>query len=801
MLNPSTATELGPTPGAPEAMSLKPVLAPQRNLTLQTEARRKVSDFLGWADAHEPLLSAVFSPPPHLALSAALERERVLDGMHGIVHDAARLDQQATQGAFLDLAVDKNASALAQMLGDIAFGFPEMASSDQPVTTDSQTGLSFVQFYDRKIFLPNGTDAATAIELLCGLASLLEDPSGRPVELLFLNLLEAKPSSQTSKIPDKQTTGVVCKTPEDFNRNYYYGLPVPMDDIQDMIHDSVFQQELNQLLGRELNPSVIPLYAKVRLRNLLQSQENTQAVRRFVSAYGAESFSLFQLLDQNDIISAIDMITYLDTAYTQQSGQSSGYGSRILRNATFVSEFAPGLAGGMDKHSLEIMRLLEIKIKQQLLETCAVYPQLRAKRDDLMKKLEPGQEPHPGDRNELETDLDQLEYDWEMISYSMEMTGMTAQAAQALAQNKEFPFDFARMQMPPRFLLDGFRFSQRHPTAKTIYQTLFDFTTAVFIARQDEADYHGKIPTMKSDFYNAFTQMYETSPTTSSRDIDRTYSLINQYVHEHPQLTQSGISILLGGCGTCERFEAPLLRMMDAKGIKTTRRIGVDLTDTSDKIPADVGIEFVQADFLDEKFSLQQPVDVLILPWSMINDFVEKRGLMEALQRIRTFVKDDGLIIFDVPLPVGDHSYAKTIEQQADQWRIWGLMERDFQQGDHSVSSLFDIMHVKELTMHLLHAGLIPNLPLEFDELAKLCTDIENDDSPLNRRQQSGEDRDAARFPVWQANGWNRVTIAARKSSLLDIFHRTGLSPSILAQRLSAVSGTRNPKERLETLC
>ena len=193
-----------------------------------------------------------------------------------------------------------------------------------------------------------------------------------------------------------------------------------------------------------------------------------------------------------------------------------------------------------------------------------------------------------------------------------------------------------------------------------------------------------------------------------------------------------------------------------------------------------------RADLTDAAFEIDEPVDMLVLPWSMINDFVEKRSLLEGLQIFRKLVKKDGLIIFDVPLPVGTHSYAKEIETQAGQWGIWGLMERDFKEGDDKISSIFDIMHIRELTIHLLQAGFVPNIPFEFDQLQVLCNEIANDDSPLTARHESGEDADAAIHPFWQAKGYNRVTIAARVADSEEVFRLTGLSPSILVKRAFA---------------
>ncbi|OGG01779.1 hypothetical protein A2W14_01110 [Candidatus Gottesmanbacteria bacterium RBG_16_37_8] len=481
-----------------------------------------------------------------------------------------------------------------------------------------------------------------------------------------------------------------------------------------------------------------------------------QRISDIFEVFEINALGIFQLLDENELIPTLEMINYMT-----KNGLSD-MANFLLKGSLLVGELAVGLAGGMDQQSLEIVKLLEAKTKQQLLEAVKIYQN---------NKSVP---------NKIST------YDWEMIAYSMEMLGDTAQASLSLSRNEDFPYPFEKTNLPPRFLIDVYDFSSRHPEATIISQTMFDFATAVFIFRQDDAFYHGQIPLMKSKFYKNFTEMYKNSPTTDNRDVDRAFSLIENYLTDKPELREQGISLLLGGCGTCERFEGPLIRKLEAAGVKMVKKIGVDINDHSDQIPADLAIQFKQADLSDEKFQLDEPVDVLVLPWSTINDFVEKRKLLEALQIFKKIVKKDGLIIFDVPLPVGQNSYAKTIENQVEHWGIWGLMERDFEQGPDRVSSIFDIMHIRELTFHLLNAGLVPNLPLEFDKLQALCKEVEADDSPLNHRHESGEDTDAVKYPLWQAKGYNRVTIAARITDPSDIFHLTGLSPSILTRRAFA---------------
>lgn len=747
------------------AIEVKPLVSLD---SLPPDERRKLAvdsanKLFSWIKDNEESLSPIIFWPNNLStvalpLLVKSVSQEYFDDFHSSITQLAELDLQTTQGICLDHTQDPQ-TPLVKFLAGISFSNPDMATPDGKINLDQEP---WFPYFDRIVKLQMPAESlknAKVRELLAGQAVLLENEQGLPISILHLNLLQATPDPNTNQV----TTTAITYDAESFHRNFSYGQPVTLEEIKAYLDDSQFPAEISKLLNKDkdpnraLNPAVLPLYARVRLHKMLSNPELDQSVKQRITTlfheFEINALGIFQLLKEEELIPALEMFDYLS-----KKGMTN-MANLLLRGSLLVGEFAIGLAGGMDQKSLEIARLLEIKTKQQLLEAVKIYQKNKSNPDKITA------------------------YDWEMMAYSMEMLASTAQAALSLQRNEEFLFPFEKANMPPHFLVDVYDFSSRHPEAATISQTLFDFATSIFISHQDDAFYHGQIPLMKSEFYRQFTEMYKNSPTTDNRDVDRTHSLILDYLNANPELKEKGTSLLLGGCGTCERFEGPLIRKLTASGVKMVRRIGVDINDHSDQIPDDLAIQFKQADLSDEKFALDEPVDILVLPWSMINDFVEKRNLLEALQVFKKLVKNDGLIIFDVPLPIGQNSYAATLENQADHWGIWGLMERDFEQGSDRVSSIFDIMHIRELIFHLLNAGLMPNLPLEFDKLQALCKEVEADDSPLTERHESGEDTDAVQYPLWQAKGYNRATIAARNTDPSEIFHLTGLSPSILTRR------------------
>lgn len=693
-----------------------------------------------------------FSPSSGLPLTEAYlhwkARESFFSFLHQVIKEAVEADKIETQIAvYTHLSSEK--APIQRLLAEFTFGFPKMATDDREINIVESGSMEF-DYWGKTIRIePPLKGAVRARELLSGLVVLIEDENGQPLKLLHLNLPEAT--------PEGVTRGIACEVAE-FNQRFYYGVPTSLTEIKDYLDDKNFQQKLDQLLERKLNPAVLPLYARARLRKLLQDPTKTSIIEGlFARSEDKEGcLCLFQFLEGDDLFKAIEIIDYLN-----KTGRSQ-LANLITRGSAVVGEFAPGLIEDPDLTKGGYVQLLEDKTKEQLLEIASL------------------------DRASL------TDYDWEMVAYSQMVLGHIAGAAVALAEGRPLPFT-TELNMPSKFIIDLFDFSGRHPQARTIFQTLFDLATAINIAKQEKASYAGGIAKMKSEFYQAYNKQNkmgrEAVTTESETDIARAKSLVI-YEKESGRLPAKP-RVLFIGCGNCQRFEAPLIRELRAEGIEFTEIVGVDLNDFSSQIPSDLNMRFKQGNVANPEFIQEEgEFDIVFIPWSMLNDLVEKRNLLVAMQKFKKLVKKDGIVIFDIPLPIGRNSYIETIEQQADLWKIWGLMERDFEgvRGQR-LRSIFDIMHIREMFMHLVHAGFIPttpNFPLEFDKQQEVCRTISVDDSVLTRNHETGADKNAVKYPFWQTKGYNRVTLGVRNVGEKEVQRLTGLTPSVLVSRAFA---------------
>jgi SAM-dependent methyltransferase len=629
-----------------------------------------------------------------------------------------------------------------RFLADYAFSLPEMATDDMEVVTGPSGGME-ISYWGRQVRIdPPIVGAARAREVLCGLAVLIEDAEGRPLSLLHLNLLGAEPG--------EPTTGIAC-TPEEFNQRFYYGEPVSLERIKAYLDDQTFRRSIND---SGFNPAVLPLYGLVRLRELVQDPERGQAARRLLKLFSGEqrfSLALFQILGDEDLTDGLKMVDWLE------KGKLAPLAGIMLEAALLVSDFAPGLAGENVVEETEAIRLIESKVKQQLLEAIGLF---KTERDSLTPE------------------------DWQIIAFSQRALAFAAQASVSLAEGRSLE-GLREIKMPPKFVLELFDFAGRFPEAKITFQSFFDFALAIQIANQESAPYAGNIAEMKRKFYREYNEASsmdeQTETAETPLEVARFKNLIlGERLPAKPR-------ILFAGCGKAQRFEARLIRELGAGGFDPGDILGVDLEEYSADIPADLGMRFRRGDLSERGFLEDEgQFDVVIVPWSMLSDVVEKKKLLELMQKLSRLVKPRGVMIVDLPAPIGTHSYAQELAKQADLWKVWGLMERDFQgSAGATVRSIFDILDVRDACMHFIHAGFIPeNFPLALDAQWTLLQKIDADDSLLTRQHETGADRDAAANPIWQTSkGYNRVTFLCRQVGQEEVQRLSGFMPSLLVAR------------------
>lgn len=664
---------------------------------------------------------------------------------------AVRLDKQMAIDTISKYHDFPNADFVQGFMAGIASEFPFMRSEDMLIDPDGHRFHYHHQDIELDPRHPLLTHVYKAREITYDRALLLEDRQGKPLAILHPPLYEAGRSEPAiGEILDARA----------YHDKYSYGVSVTLEEIKALLDHPDFADSLPSLSETNLNQTIFPMEAKARLRNLLSETENQAEIGTLFQNYGFQALTLFQLFEKEELMETIRVFNKC-----AQMGRRETVFS-IVRDAYTTAEFASVYLGQSKTENPILTELLENKLTGQLREFVA----LTGKSSE---SLTPGDE--------------------KIITRSFAVLGKVAQAATMLSRKEDISEILAEANLPPRHILDLFEFSGRHPGAKTVFQTSFDFTMCVAILRQRNSPYAGKIAEMKREFYRKYNEdnkMNEAAATTDTpTDIARAASIV-EHLADAKELP-GNMRILLGGCGNCRRFELPFIQRLKDHKVSFSSIVAVDGTDFSSQIPpefhGDPNFRFLNMNLEDPRLKAQGKFDVVILPWSVINDMVEKEGLFAALQVFKGLVKEGGILLTDQPIPVGAHSYFQTIEAQADLGGVWGIMERDFElaNGDKA-RSIFDIMHIRELIMHGYHAGFVPvNFPQDPGLQQRICDGISKNDEALAQIHASGADLDAYSFPFWQSTtGWNRATFGWRFVGEEGVRKQSGFTPSLLIKAL-----------------
>ncbi len=351
--------------------------------------------------------------------------------------------------------------------------------------------------------------------------------------------------------------------------------------------------------------------------------------------------------------------------------------------------------------------------------------------------------------------------------------------------------------MPADWMEQVFAFSSKFPQAVELTSTHFDLTIAMQIILQKDLPYAQKYKEWKKTFYEAYNQedvMSRDAPTTDPEvDRARTVSLITHLVKEKklPKM----LRMFVGGIGTGQRFEGPLVEDLAREGIAIDWMLAVDRLDFRKDYPPTLKalmkekkFTFVKADFADPKFDPKERFDVVILPWSALSDVIAKQDIVGAMQRFQQLLTPGGVLIIDIPFPIDTGIYVPMIADQMQQFGVQGVLEKAFRHGNRDLLTLLNIMHIREIMLHAYSHGLLPdpeNFPVAFDEQKKLCDALNTDDSVLTRQHESGEDRNAVASAAWMARpGWPRATLALRNVGSDVVDARLGMSGSWLVEWL-----------------
>lgn len=588
-------------------------------------------------------------------------------------------------------------------------------------------------------------------EVLSGFALLAEDENNQPVGIVKIETLPEDMSINT-------LTATLYDTDEAFVEASYYGLPPSMTEIQACLDDSEFHHYLNEEIGMGgVNQNSLPLTGRVRFHQAYRTPELREKTKIALDVFSIDTLALAQYVSAEDTATLMRLYHYLAANNAELGMQFIKGIARVLEEATsFVSP---------RKH-LDIIHLFEKKAQHLLLEVLKLYKSGQLRNFSIQDESI-------------------------VLQSGLVLFGIASNARAFIQQGTkpDFPEVYGSETRPPMPVgapLEFLDFIGRHPEAIEIFQTWFDFTTIIELIRESESDFAQNYAQSKADFYTEYTTMNEQSATTNTpTDIARTTSTVTGLKERN--LAPQGSRILFAGSGNMQRLENIVLKNLAAAGIQFDDIVAVDLVDYSKELPHDFAVRFLQANLIENDLSTGGKFDYIFLPWSVISDVLKIKDLKSVLKKFSRLLTPGGILVLDMPLPIGQHSYAETLKQQRGQFPVGSIMERCFTAGDKEIRSFFNVMELETLVWHCLQAGFAPcNIPPGSAERAKIYAQIKDNDDFLARNHEQNLDLDAFSQPLWQGNGYNRTTLILKNVGSAGIEEQFGALPGLLDTMLAA---------------
>ncbi len=565
-------------------------------------------------------------------------------------------------------------------------------------------------------------------------------------------------------------------TIDEFDTRYYFGEQTSLDAIGKCLDDVQFQGFLSMCCGSNVNMDILPIYGRARLRECWKNPELKPVVVRFLARHGADALYVFNCMRVDELEELLPALEKLHRLEARKNSEDPF--KRTLENS-LVSSFAYAnleafdiTQAGDSEEEFRIVRLLEKRLRKQLQEVIPVITSIDS----------------DGEMTDLE------ENDIEMVARSFEMVSRSASNSVHVARGLPLDVQYEKDHLTAEDVLQVYDFIKRHPQATGIFQANLEFVHTVLMA-QEQNPLIGQMEAEKPAMYQKLAEgkkLHEVPTTDTATDTARAVSLLQDAIENHG-LPEEGMRILFVGMNTAERFEKPVVNKLRRNGVKFGAIIGIDQNDFSDEARQNLDMQegekfsYFTGNLQEDEFpELEKDgqVDAVVLPWSMLNDLLKTMSFAQVLYKLRSYMKQGAVLITDNPIPAGKHSYEAQLRAAAEKGLPFGHVLRTLQASGEDVETMFAIYHMQFITMHLMSLGMEPlNVPASLEEQSHIAQALSEDDSELAERHKQGIDIDAVEYPVYQANGANRMTLAAKLAGVDKIIEKHGIFPMWIYER------------------
>ncbi|MGB3076361.1 MAG: hypothetical protein WBB36_13605, partial [Chitinophagales bacterium] len=203
------------------------------------------------------------------------------------------------------------------------------------------------------------------------------------------------------------------------------------------------------------------------------------------------------------------------------------------------------------------------------------------------------------------------------------------------------------------------------PDVRALFNSMFELWFSTYQEKQTEAPYAGKVPELTSAFYNAYEELERDAGVTTADPVLeklRYRSDIDADFAEGLLPTEGPARIAFVGYGE-GRMEVPLIQHINA--INPDIRFDSFDIRTPKEIPPNV--TFLNVNMRDMGEVKPDTYNRIMLIWSPFNDEIEHTHILKTVMSLAASAAEGCVLEIDVPLPIGEHSYEKALEEYHEQ--------------------------------------------------------------------------------------------------------------------------------------
>jgi hypothetical protein len=311
------------------------------------------------------------------------------------------------------------------------------------------------------------------------------------------------------------------------------------------------------------------------------------------------------------------------------------------------------------------------------------------------------------------------------------------------------------------------------PDVRALFNSMFELWFSTYQEKQTDAPYAGKVPELTTAFYEAYEELERDAGVTTADPVlekVRYRSDIDTDFANGLLPMQGSARVAFVGYGE-GRMEIPLIEHIN--GINPDIRFDSFDIRTPKEIPQNV--TFLNVNMRDMGAVKPDTYKRIMLIWSPFNDEIEHEQILKTVMSLAASASEGCVLEIDVPLPIGEHSYEKKLEDYHTEHpeEPEHIIPLIFKSETQDLTKLFSTAKPQFIIPLFEYFGFeCVNMPRDPNDLESVIQKIKTDDAFIENDLQ--EDLNKQSF-YRTASGKNRITykfVLRTKKHFDDLEHQ-----------------------------